>query len=458
MTTRQSRREFIKRASALSIAGGAAPFALNLATIGAASAQAVGGYRAIVCLFFFGGNDHTNTIIPYDPAEHSAYLNARTSLGHARDALTPTSIAPVASQGGRPFAFHPALTTFKTLYDAGKVAVVANVGPLIVPTTKTQYRNGSVPLPPKLFSHNDQQSGWQATTPIGEGARLGWGGRMGDLLASQNGLTVFTCISAAGNAVFLSGQDVLQYQVSSNGAVSISAITGSLFGSSTAASAYQRVITRTSPHLFEDELGKVTARSISANNLLSSALLTAPAFTTPTPANNGLASQLNIVARMISARSALTANRQVFFVSLGGFDNHDELLSEHNLRMQTVNSAVSAFYSWLQQIQMENSVTLFTASDFGRTLTSNGDGSDHGWGSHHFAVGGAVQGGVYGTFPQVQFNTNDDIGQGNLLPTTSVDQYAATFARWLGVADARLPDVLPNVVNFGASRYLDFLV
>lgn len=458
MTTRQSRREFIKRASALSIAGGAAPFALNLATIGAASAQAAGGYRAIVCLFFFGGNDHTNTIIPYDPAEHAAYLNARTSIGHARDALTPTSIAPVASQGGRPFAFHPALTTFKTLYDAGKVAVVANVGPIIVPTTKTQYRNGSVPLPPKLFSHNDQQSGWQATTPIGEGARLGWGGRMGDLLASQNGLTVFTCISAAGNAVFLSGQDVIQYQVSSNGAVSISAITGSLFGSSTAASAYQRVITRASPHLFEDELGKITSRSISANNLLASALLTAPAFTTPTPANNGLASQLNIVARMISARGALTANRQVFFVSLGGFDNHDQLLAEHNLRMQTVDSAVNAFYSWLQQIQMENSVTLFTASDFGRTLTSNGDGSDHGWGSHHFAVGGAVQGGVYGTFPQVQFNTNDDIGQGNLLPTTSVDQYAATFARWLGVADASVPDVLPNVVNFGTSRYLDFLV
>jgi uncharacterized protein (DUF1501 family) len=126
--------------------------------------------------------------------------------------------------------------------------------------------------------------------------------------------------------------------------------------------------------------------------------------------------------------------------------------------MQTVDSAVNAFYSWLQQIQMENSVTLFTASDFGRTLTSNGDGSDHGWGSHHFAIGGAVQGGVYGTFPQVQFNTNEDIGQGNLLPTTSVDQYAATFARWLGVADANVPDVLPNVVNFGTSRYLDFLV
>lgn len=458
MTNRQSRREFIKRASALSFAGAAAPFALNLASIGAASAQAAGGYRAIVCLFFFGGNDHTNTIIPYDPTEHAAYLNARQPIAFTRDALTPTSIAPVASQGGRPFAFNPALTTIKTLYDAGKVAVVANVGPLIVPTTRAQYRNGSVPLPPKLFSHNDQQSGWQATTPIGEGARLGWGGRMGDLLASQNGLPVFTCVSAAGNAVFLSGQNVLQYQVSSNGAVSITAISGSLFGSSTAPNAYRRIITRTSPHLFENELGQITSRSISANTLLASALPPASQFTTPIPANNGLASQLNVVARMIFARSALSANRQVFFVSLGGFDNHDELLTEHNLRMQTVDSAVNAFYSWLQQMQMENSVTLFTASDFGRTLTSNGDGSDHGWGAHHFAIGGAVQGGIYGTFPQVQFNTNDDVGQGNLLPTTSVDQYAATFARWLGVADANVPDVLPNVVNFGTSRYLDFLV
>jgi len=456
--TRQSRREFLKRASALSFAGTAAPFALNLASIGAASAQSVGGYRAIVCLFLFGGNDHTNTVIPYDPTEHTAYLNARTPIAFARDALTATAIAPAASQGGRPFAFHPALTTFKTLYDAGKVAVVANVGPLIVPTTRAQYRNGSVPLPPKLFSHNDQQSVWQANTAVGEGARLGWGGRVGDLLTSQNGLTVFTCISASGNAVFLSGRDVLQYQVSSSGAVSISAISGTLFGSSTASSAYRRIITRTSPHLFENELGQVTSRSIDANALLASALPPASQFTTPVPANNGLASQLNVVARMIFARSALSANRQVFFVSLGGFDNHDTLLNEHNLRMQSMNAAVAAFYSWLQQMQIENSVTLFTASDFGRTLTSNGDGSDHGWGAHHFAIGGAVQGGVYGTFPQVQFNTNDDIGQGNLLPTTSVDQYAATFARWLGVADAGMPDVLPNIVNFGTSRYLDFLV
>jgi uncharacterized protein (DUF1501 family) len=206
MTSKLSRREFVKRASALSFAGAGAPFALNLALIGAAAAQPAPEYRAIVCLFLFGGNDHTNTIMPYDPTEHAAYVDSRPSIAFARDALTATSTAPVASQGGRPFAFHPALTSFKSLYDLGKLAVVANVGPLIVPTTKTQYQNRAVPLPPKLFSHNDQQSVWQANTPIGEGARLGWGGRMGDLLAAQNGLTTFTCISASGNAVFLSGQ------------------------------------------------------------------------------------------------------------------------------------------------------------------------------------------------------------------------------------------------------------
>lgn len=458
MTSRLSRREFVKRASALSFMGAGAPFALNLASIGAASAQAAPGYRAIVCLFLFGGNDHTNTIIPYDPAEHTEYVNARQSIAFVRDALTPTATAPVASQGNRPFAFHPALTAFKSLYDQGRLAVVANVGPLVVPTTLAQYRARSVPLPPKLFSHNDQQSVWQANQPVGEGARLGWGGRLGDLLAAQNGQTIFTCISAAGNAVFMSGQEVLQYQVGANGSIAFNALSGSLYGSSSAGSAYRRVITRASGHLFENQLGQVVSRSISANATLSASLPPASSFTLPIPANNGLANQLNVVARIIAARGGLGTTRQVFFVSAGGYDNHDFLIDEHNRRLAGVNAAVDAFWQWLVQLQMESNVALFTASDFGRTLTSNGDGSDHGWGAHHFVIGGAVQGGtVYGTFPQVRFGTPEDVGQGNLLPTTSVDQYAATLGRWLGVSDTAMPDVLPNIVNFGASRYLGFL-
>ncbi len=456
--SRQSRREFLKRASALSFAGTATPFALNLASIGSASAQVAGGYRAVVCLFLFGGNDHTNTIIPYDQTEYNEYFNSRPDIALMRNDLAGTATAPVASQGGRSFAFHPSLTSLKGLYDSGNLAVVANVGPLIEPTTKTQYQNRSVPLPPKLFSHNDQQSVWQANTAVGEGARLGWGGRMGDMLASQNGLPIFTAVSAAGNTVFLSGENVLQYQMSTSGAINIRGISGSLFGSSSASSLYQQLITRNSSHLFEDELGNVISRSIDSNALLSSSLPPASQFITPVPSGNRLASQLNIVARMIFARGSLGTSRQVFFVSQGGFDNHDFLLDRHGGLMQTLDEAIGAFYGWLGEMSMENNVTLFTASDFGRTLTSNGDGSDHGWGAHHFVVGGAVQGGdIYGTFPQVAFGTPEDVRQGNLLPSTSVDQYAATFARWLGVTDTNVPDVIPNIVNF-SPRYLDFLV
>lgn len=454
---RASRRQFLKTCSLMSIAGAASPFAVNLAAIGAASAQTLPGYKAIVCLFFYGGNDHTNTFIPYDPASHGEYSASRASIAIPRDAaLAATATGPVASQGGREFAFHPALTAFKSHWDAGRLAVVANVGPLVVPTTKAQYQNRSVPLPPNLFSHNDQQSVWQAYRPIGEGARIGWGGRIGDLLASQNANTLFTCISAGGNSVFLSGTNVLQYQVGSSGPSSISSISGTIYGSqgTAASSAYRSLITGTSPNLFENELRVVTNRSITANQQLSAAL--PPSFP-GIPANNGLASQLNVIARIIATRTTLQSNRQVFLVSIGGFDNHDFLLTQHAQQLAQVNAAVDAFYTWLVQMGVQNDVTLFTASDFGRTLTSNGDGSDHGWGSHHFVLGGSVVGrDVYGTFSPTVFGSSVDIGQGNLLPGVAVDQYAATFARWLGVSDTDMPLVLPNSVNFNP-RYASFL-
>jgi uncharacterized protein (DUF1501 family) len=458
MTARASRRQFLKTASLMSIAGVASPFALNLATIGAASAQSAPGYRAIVCLFLFGGNDHTNTFIPYDQASYDEYFASRDTIAIARDQLTPNATGALASQGGREFAFHPALTSFKTRWDEGKLAVVANVGPLVVPTTKTQYNNRSVPLPPKLFSHNDQQSAWQADEALGEGANLGWGGRLGDLLANQNSTTAFTCISASGNAVFLSGENVIQYQVSTSGAVSISSISGTLFGSSSAASSYRSLLTRASANLLENELGVITNRSITANEQLRTALPAASTLVPAIPANNGLAPQLNVVARIIAARGALGTNRQVFFVSLGGFDHHDFLLTQHTDRLTQLNAAVDAFYAWLVQLGVQDQVTLFTASDFGRTLTSNGDGSDHGWGSHHFVLGGSVLGhDIYGSFIPTAFGTSVDVGQGSMIPGVAVDQYAATFARWLGVSDTDVPLALPNVGNFGTSRYLAFL-
>jgi uncharacterized protein (DUF1501 family) len=458
MTTRATRRQFLRTASAASIAGVASPFALNLAGIGNAAAQTAGDYKALVCVFLYGGNDHTNTFIPYDTASYADYQASRPSVAIPRDQLAATATGPVASQGGREFAFHPSMTAFKGFWDAGRLAVVANVGTLVVPTTKAQFQARSVRLPPNLFSHNDQSTIWQANAPVGEGARLGWGGRIADLVASQNSTTAFSAVAVGGNAVWLQGNNVLQYQVSQNGSVSISGITGNLYGSNTAPAAYRRLITRTSTNLFENEIGLVTNRSITANETLRAALTGVSAFTTPVPGNNGLASQLNVVARTIAARGTLGINRQIFFVSIGGFDNHDFLINEHNARWTSVNAAVSAFWSWIGQLGLQDNVTLFTASEFGRTLTSNGDGSDHGWGAHHFVLGGQQVRGreVYGTFPLTRYGTADEVGSGNLIPTISVDQYAATFARWFGVSDADVPAALPNIGNFG-SRYLGFL-
>ena len=450
----QSRREFLRTAGSLSIAGTAAPFALNLATIGAAAAQTANDYRALVCVFLYGANDHNNTVIPFDTASYTTYAAARATIARPMSALLPLtpSVALTGSNAGRQFALPTELGPLRTIWDAGRLAVVANVGPLIVPTTKIQYNNLSVPLPPKLFSHNDQQSVWQASAP--EGARNGWGGRIGDLMASQNTNSVFTCNSVSGSAVFLAGLSTVAYQVSASGSTPICGITGNLFGSTTASSNFRSVITTGGADLFTQDLATTTQRAIDANVSLSAALATAPDL--PLPANlatSSLAAQLRLVARMIAQRNTLGAKRQVFFVSIGGWDTHDDQLTTQPGLHAQVAGALAYFYDATFGLGISDRVTTFTGSDFGRTLTTNGDGSDHGWGSHHFVMGGAVKGQqYYGTFPIMGLNNNDEVGSGRLLPTTSVDQYAATLARWFGVSESDMRLVLPNIGNFGSSN------
>jgi uncharacterized protein (DUF1501 family) len=451
-----SRREFLKRSSALSAAGVAAPWALNLAAIGEAAAQNATDYKACVCVFLYGGNDHGNTLVPYDAATHATYSSLRTSLALGRDTLTPTVLAPsVALGGGREYALAPSLAPLKTLFDAGVMAPLLNVGPLIMPTTKDQYRLGSVPVPPKLFSHNDQQSVWQASAA--EGATSGWGGRMGDLFASGNGDATFTSVSVSGNAVFLSGQSAVQYQVSSGGSVAINGIGATLYGSSQAAQALRQIITQApSQHVMQQTYASVVNRSISADSTLRGALAAGPAVNTVFPAT-GLAAQLRMVARMIAARNTLGAKRQVFFVSLGGFDMHDDLLNDHPVQLAQVADAMAAFYQSTVELGLAQQVTTFTASDFGRTLASNGDGSDHGWGSYHFAVGGAVRGRqFYGTPPVLGDNGPDDVGQGRMIPTMAVDQLASTLATWMGVSDSNVNTVVPGIAGF-TQRNVGFL-
>jgi uncharacterized protein (DUF1501 family) len=475
------RRAFLRRSGQLALTGTALPFALNLAAMGEAAAfnAPAGDYKALVCVFLFGGNDYANTLIPYDDTNYNLYSTIRGGgagqtaggIALAKSALTATllspSVGPTDSQGqlNRQFALNPAMTGLAGLFNSGKMAVQLNVGPLVKPLTRTQYNSSdrtTYPRPPQLFSHNDQQSIWQSSSP--EGSTVGWGGNMGDLVLSNslNTSSVFTCMSVSGNAVFLSGDTALQYQVSTNGAIKIQPATNSsLYGNSAVPGAiYNLLHNQTSAHKMENEYLAVTKRALDAESSVSTALaLTPPTTTFPT---DSLGQQLKMVARLINGRSTLGVRRQVFFVSMGGFDLHDNLIRDHGGLLGKVSAAMTAFYNATVEMGVANQVTSFTASDFGRTLASNGDGSDHGWGSHHFVVGGAVNGKrFYGEAPPINVTDGTGsprvysaaeqwhVGQGRLLPRTSVDQYAATMAKWFGVTDTEMPQVLANINNFG---------
>ena len=450
-----TRRLVLQRALQLSAFSVATPLAINLAAIGEAAAFSASDYKALVCVFLYGGNDHVNTVVPFDLPNYTLYHQARAgttsenqdgvALGRASlaaTALTPRDGATLTDN--LQYALAPQLTGLKALFDAGRLAIQLNVGTLIQPTTLAQYLSSdrtANPLPPKLFSHNDQQSVWQSKDS--EGSTNGWGGRLGDLaLASNSPRSALTCISATGNAVFVSGRDALQYEVSTSGAIRIEALHGRL------REAVNAIITRSSPHVFERECARVTRRSIELEGVVNAAL-EGSNLGTGFPSGNALASQLRIVARLIGAHAAFGVTRQVFFVSLGGFDNHNSLMDIHPRLMTRLNDAMTAFHAATVELGMADKVTTFTASDFGRTLTSNFDGSDHGWGAHHFVMGGAVNGGrFYGVAPHVSIDTDDQVGQGRLLPSTSVDQFAATLAGWFGCDATELPGIMPNVGNF----------
>jgi uncharacterized protein (DUF1501 family) len=465
-----SRRKFLKTASNLSLVGAATPFALNLAALSAASAQTAGDYKALVCIFMLGGNDHGNTVLATDSESWSIYNNLRGG-GDAAIALPEASaaggvlpITPATTQSGRSFALHPELGSLQAMFNNGTAAIASNIGPLVAPVTRAQYLNESVPVPPKLFSHNDQQSVWQAFGP--EGALFGWGGRIGDLVASMNAEQSFTCISPAGNAVWIAGDQTVPYQISVAGPTSIYGVRGGPSAwPSGVASIFEDLITQTGGNVFEQSIATTTRASIDAQQKLEAALvadasLAAPPTVPLTGRPNWLATQLRIVARIIGARATLGMRRQVFLVTLGGFDTHDNQVARHTPLVQELSQAIQYFNDLMANpaVNASNDVTVATASEFGRTMVTNGDGTDHGWGSHHFVVGGAVSGGdIYGQFPSYTRDGVDDVGNGRLLPKYAVDQYGATLARWMGVDDALLNDVFPNLQNFGSARDLGFM-
>jgi uncharacterized protein (DUF1501 family) len=470
-TQAHSRRAFLRRSAQLAFTGAALPTALNLAAMGEAAAFTATDYKALVCVFLYGGNDYANTVVTYDNDSYDRYSAVRGGatgrvgggIALAQSALTNTLLNPTtALPNSRQYALHPSMIGLANLFNTGRAAVQLNVGPLVVPLTRSQYNstnNTLYPKPPKLFSHNDQQSIWQSSSP--EGSTLGWGGGLGDLALSvnANSNSLFTCMSVTGNAVYLSGSSALSYQVGSSGVVQPNAIKNNVYNSANVRQAIATLTQQTRSHVLENEYNRIMQRAVATGGELSTALA-ATNVTTAFPSGNSLADQLKMVAKLIAARGTLGNKRQVFMVSLGGFDLHDYLINQQSSLMTKLSQALTAFYDATVTLGVADKVTTFTASDFGRTLTSNGDGSDHGWGSHHFVVGGAVNGkAFYGKAPPVSVANSSaaedqwHVGQGRLLPSTSVDQYAATLAKWFGVNSTEMQGVLPNLQHFGGTDY-----
>lgn len=451
-----TRRAFLQSAGAL--AGVSALGTLQGLGLSNALAQAAppGDYKALVCIFLFGGNDGNNLVIPRDNAAYNLYATARggsTNGGIAIAQSELVAINPRSTTAG--YGLHPQFAPLKSVWDAGKLAVLCNVGPLVEPLTKSEYSQGTKKRPDQLFSHSDQQAQWQAAISD-QAARTGWGGRLADVIDAQNGSNSLPMIaSIAGSAFFTIGNTPNTVAIPSTGTFGLSGFTTSA-ASTARQNALRELLLLNSSNEFVREADDIFAQAIDSSNVINPVITGATTSLNslfPTPAT-GISNQLLQVARLINARASLGLKRQIFFVSLGGFDTHAGQINTQDGLFAQLAPAMKAFYDATVQMGVANQVTTFTLSDFGRTLKlASGGGSDHAWGNHHLIMGGAVRGGdFYGRYPDLSLGGPDDIStNGRWLPGVSVDQYAATLSRWLGVAVSDLPLVLPNIGRFASS-------
>lgn len=488
-----NRRDFLRMAAALGLGPALGPFGLRLAAMGASAAAPAGDYKALVCLFLLGGLDAAGTVLATDPDSWGRYQAARgvppwpIALAAPGAAAVPGAlgtlgaaalggvlpISPRTAQpwpdgttgtGARTFALHPLMPKLQRLFAQGHAAVVANVGTLVQPISRQQYLDGTVPVPKNLFSHADQQATWQT----GERSK-GWGGLLGDRVAAGNPYSSFTAISMTGNSLFLAGDTVSGYQATSHGAVQVAATAGaSLFGSTKAPSLLTGLITRasgTSP--LETGHAEMVARSLASESRLNGAMraLAPAAPDTIDPVwgsriGNPFAQGLQSIANLIGAGRTLGMKRQIFMLAVGSCDFHSDFNAGQHRFTAYLDDALGYFYRTLGALDgqdLTSQVTTFTLSEFGRCLVSNGSGVDHGWGGHHFVVGGAVKGGdIYGTYPTVGVDLKGFVNPGALpgtgawIPTLPVEQYASCLGAWMGLDPSQLLDIFPNLGHFQA--------
>lgn len=436
------RRELLRRGASLGLMRLlSTPTLLGLAGMGSAAAQTAGDYKAIVCVLLDGGNDGFSTLVPFDTASNTRYRAARGSVAvtSGLQGLVPQTAQP----GNRQAALHPRLVGLQPIFDAGRLAVVASCGPLVEPVTLQGLNNGSARIPRDLFSHEQQALLWQQVVNSGE--VRGWGARVADSVVNLNTFAPATAISTEGNAPFLNGNLVTQFVVGSNGDVGSIASAGSRLDRATALASGRA-------NLLEQAYAAAHDRLRDGAAAISSAILPVASVPAVPNALNGLAVQLQTIARVIGGRASLGARRQVFWCRLGGFDTHNDQLARHDSLMRALGEALVYFDQTLGALGVREQVALFTASDFGRNLVANDGGTDHGWGSHSLVMGGAVNGGdIYGSLPNLQAGTSDIWRDNYIIPKIAVDQIGASFGRWFGLGDPALHTVFPLLQNGFAS-------
>lgn len=406
-----------------------------------------GSYKALVCILLAGGNDSYNTLIPRSTTAYNEYAAVRTNLAIPRDdllAINPTN------PDGKDYGLHPSLNKVRDLFENQKLSFIANIGTLVEPTSLTDFNN-SKNLPLGLFSHSDQQNHWQTSAPRDRNA-LGWGGKIADILHTNNmNQDISMNISLNGINLFQRGNTIQPFviQPTDNGSVSITGSSNMDFYESLKRETLNDVLEQSYANILETAYTNSIIGAKNNSIAFSSAIANGQTFDDSHFANDPLSQRLKMVARTIAARGTLNMSNQTFFVQLGGFDTHDNIIAIHAELLTNLDNALDSFSQAMEELQVSNDVTTFTISDFARRLTSNGDGSDHGWGGHAMVMGGAVQGQrIHGQYPDLYLGSMMDSGGGRIIPTTSCDEYFAELALWFGASSGDLESIFPNINNF----------
>ncbi len=443
-----NRRKFIHDSGCAAIGGSTLLSSImNLSALNASAGyHNTSDFKALVCILLAGGNDSFNMLIPKGSSEYQEYQTVRGGLAIPNNDILSLNNG---TNNNRELGLHPVMSNVKNIYNIGDAAFISNVGSLVEPVNLNQYQNASKKLPLGLFSHVDEIAHWQTSIPQERGS-IGWGGRMADLLNSVNtNQNISMSISLSGGNLLQTGDITRPFTLTANGAVGVNGYNGMSTFDQIRTNALDSLLGGHHANLFERTYKEIVKNSNDANLNYDSAVANTPPLQTSFSSNNATSQELKVVAETIAAREGLQMSRQIFFITIGGWDHHDEVLNSQASKLNKLDTALSEFYSALAELNVKEDVTTFTISDFGRTLTSNGNGSDHAWGGNALVMGGAVNGNnIYGQYPDLYLNNPLDVGRGRLIPTLAADEYLAELAIWFGVPKSELDIVFPNIHAF----------